>query len=144
MKAKIFAAACALALAVPAVSMANRDRVPQMNQFGGQAAGIIQGMGTGDDFKAESFGGEHNTQGGNVVKGNVDKGILQGAYVGDDLKLTMKGGERNTQGLNVVSGKVVSRVGQLSIIEDDVKMKSVRGDHNTQGVNVVNACEGCQ
>ena len=143
MKAKFFAAALILAMAVPAASMAKQPKFKH-HQFGGTAAGIVQGMGTGDDFKAEAKGGNKNVQGGNVVKGKVTMGILQGAYVGDDLDLSMKKGNKNTQGLNVVSGKLAGHVGQLAIVKDDADLRMKGGNENTQGVNVVNACEGCQ
>ncbi|XOF35340.1 MAG: hypothetical protein ACL93V_08695 [Candidatus Electrothrix sp. YB6] len=141
MKMKFIAAAFALALAVPAASMANGGR---HHQFGGQAAGIVQGLETGEDFSADSIGDEKVTQGGNVVKGNVTKGILQLADVGGDLDLTMVGGERNTQGLNVVSGKVTALVGQIGVVDEDAALKSVGNEKSAQGINVVNACEGCQ
>ena len=146
MKVKLIAAAFALALAVPAASMATNHGNGQFqhHQFGGQASGIVQGMATGEDFSAEAKGGNKNVQGGNVVKGNVTTGILQGAYVGEDLDLSMKGGNRNTQGLNVVSGKLAAHVGQIGLIKEDADLSMKGGNRNTQGVNVVNACEGCQ
>ncbi len=145
MKVFFFAAAFALALAVPAASMAgNEKNIPRNNQFGGMATGIVQGLENGDDFSASSTDDTRGTQGGNVVKGNVTKGILQGAYVGDDLDLEMTGGKRNTQGLNVVSGKVTALVGQLGLVEEDIDMTSRGNEKSAQGVNVVNACEECR
>lgn len=141
MNVKTCTALVALALAVPAVSMAVSDDI--LDQFGGVSAGIAQGMYTGEDFTAESTDDERSTQGGNVIVGDVAIASLQAAVVDGDVELTMEDGTRNTQGLNVIRGEAAALALQVGLVDGDIDLESKDNSRAAQGVNVVNACEGC-
>jgi hypothetical protein len=140
MNVKVCAALVALALAVPAVSMA---AVVDLNEIFASGE-IAQGLETDKNFVGDQNGGDGNTQGGNiVVAGDMDKGIAQAADVDGKLKLTENGGNGNNQALNLIEGEVLHESAQGAVINDNVELAQNGGDGNLQGVNVVDGCATC-